>query len=151
MSLEENLKFSKHKDLRENGYVKYDNYDAIEVNYVDAIPSNYIWMMGVASSFLEKFCPEQFEIVAATQTGCHPDSMVLKKYRDYKGYYADGRSNGRNGSTCGNNPMIAKNDGKHAYYMNDEGLIVQSANGRILIKYKKEWIASHPEDFKEVE
>ena len=63
MTMDENLKYSKHKVVRENGYPKYDNYNAIEVPYTDAIPSDYSGVMGVPISFLDKFCPEQFEIV----------------------------------------------------------------------------------------
>ncbi|MBQ1909496.1 MAG: DNA methyltransferase, partial [Bacteroidaceae bacterium] len=44
-------------------FVRYDNYDAIEVPYTDAIPSDYEGVMGVPISFLEKYCPEQFEIL----------------------------------------------------------------------------------------
>ena len=64
MTMEENLKFSRHKEIRQNGYQKYDNYDAIEVPFTDAIPSDYTGVMGVPISFLDKYCPEQFEIVA---------------------------------------------------------------------------------------
>ena len=63
MTMKDNLRFSKHKEIRENGYRKYDNYDAIEVPYTDAIPSDYEGVMGVPISFLDKYCPEQFEIV----------------------------------------------------------------------------------------
>lgn len=62
MSMEDNLKFSKHKEIKEKGYQKYDNYDAIEVSFTDAIPSDYEGAMGVPISFLDKYCPEQFEI-----------------------------------------------------------------------------------------
>lgn len=136
MTMEDNIKYSRHKDIKGIGYVKYDNYDAIEVKYVDSIPSDYDGMMGVASSFLEKYCPDQFEIVGATQTGCHSDDMVKATYKDYVGYHQDGTLTGRKGNTCGHNPMIEKNDGVHDYYMNADGKIVQSANGRILIRRK---------------
>ena len=63
MTMEDNIRFSKHRIIRERGYVKYDNYDAIEVPFTDAIPSDYGANMGVPISFLEKYCPEQFEIV----------------------------------------------------------------------------------------
>ena len=63
MTMADNLKFSRHKDIKENGYPKYDNYDAIEVPYVDAIPSDYTGAMGVPITFLDKYCPDQFEIV----------------------------------------------------------------------------------------
>ena len=63
MSMADNLKFSKHKNLAESGYRHYDNYDAIEVPFVDAIPSDYEGVMGVPITFLDKYCPEQFEII----------------------------------------------------------------------------------------
>lgn len=73
MTMEENLKFSRHKDIRgTEGYRRYDNFDAIEVPYTDAIPADYEGIMGVPISFLDKYCPEQFEIVGITQSwyGC---------------------------------------------------------------------------------
>jgi hypothetical protein len=63
MTMEENLRFSRYRVVRERGYREYDNYKAIEVPYVDAIPSDYDGVMGVPISFLSKYCPEQFEIV----------------------------------------------------------------------------------------
>ncbi|WP_418780569.1 adenine-specific methyltransferase EcoRI family protein [Hominenteromicrobium sp.] len=63
MTMADNLKFSKHKQIRENGYVKFDNYDAIEIPFVDAIPSDYKGAMGVPITFMDKYCPEQFEII----------------------------------------------------------------------------------------
>lgn len=63
MTMEDNLRFSRHKSLRENGYLKYDNYDAIEVPFVDAIPSDYVEAMGVPITFLDKYNPDQFEII----------------------------------------------------------------------------------------
>lgn len=63
MTMAENIKYSKHKEIREKGYQKYDNYDAIEVPFTDAIPSDYGGVMGVPISFLDKYCPEQFKIV----------------------------------------------------------------------------------------
>lgn len=63
MTEAENIRFSKHKEIRGIGYQKYENYDAIEVNYCDAIPSDYDGIMGVYSTFFDKYCPEQFEIV----------------------------------------------------------------------------------------
>ncbi len=68
MTMADNIKFSKHKGIRGNGYQKYDNYDAIEVPYTDAIPSDYDGVMGVPISFLDKYSPEQFEILGATES-----------------------------------------------------------------------------------
>lgn len=63
MTMADNLRYSKHKDLRENGYYSYYNYDGIDVPYVDAIPDDYNGVMGVPTSFLDKYNPEQFEII----------------------------------------------------------------------------------------
>ena len=49
-------------------YPKYDNYDAIEVPVSDAIPSDYIVVMGVPITFLTKYDPEQFKIIGATES-----------------------------------------------------------------------------------
>ena len=69
MTMDDNLRFSRHKDIRERGtYQHYDNYDAIEVPYTDAIPSDYNGAMGVPITFLDKYCPEQFEILGITKT-----------------------------------------------------------------------------------
>ena len=46
-----------------NEYPKYDNYDAIEVSKVCDIPMDYDGIMGVPITFLDKYCPAQFEIV----------------------------------------------------------------------------------------
>ncbi|HET59880.1 MAG TPA: DNA methyltransferase, partial [Chloroflexi bacterium] len=69
MTMEDNLKYSKHKQLKgKESYDRYDNYDAIEVPFTDAIPSDYDGVMGVPISFLDKYNPEQFEIVGATES-----------------------------------------------------------------------------------
>ena len=47
----------------EEKYPKYDNYDAIEVSKVINIPYDYYGLMGVPVTFLNKYCPEQFELV----------------------------------------------------------------------------------------
>ena len=64
MTMADNLKFSRHKDIKgRSSYIHYENYDAIEVPFTDAIPSDYDGAMGVPISFLDKYCPEQFEIL----------------------------------------------------------------------------------------
>lgn len=46
-------------------FEKYDNYDAIEVPYVKFIPNDFDGVMGVPISFLDKYNPEQFEIIGS--------------------------------------------------------------------------------------
>ena len=60
--MEDNLRYNKKMKGKE-AYERYDNYDAIEVPFTNAIPSDYEGVMGVPISFLDKYCPEQFEIL----------------------------------------------------------------------------------------
>ena len=50
-------------------YPKYDNYDAIEVSKTCEIPMDYDGVMGVPITFLDKYCPEQFEIIGDACNG----------------------------------------------------------------------------------
>jgi hypothetical protein len=68
LSTEHNLRFTKVM-AGKSGYDRYDNYDAIEVPQTKAIPSDHPGVMGVPISFLDKYCPEQFEIVGALSAG----------------------------------------------------------------------------------
>ena len=67
MNMQDNLRYNKkvikNKAEANTIYQKYDNYDAIEVGYTNAIPSDYEGVMGVPISFLDKYNPEQFEII----------------------------------------------------------------------------------------
>lgn len=65
MTMSDNIKFSSHKNIKGQEYQKYDNYDAIEVPFTDSIPSDYDGAMGVPITFLDKYSPEQFEILSA--------------------------------------------------------------------------------------
>ena len=67
-----NLDIKKHREElilvkkytgHEDEYPHYDNYDAIEVNRVANIPCDYDGVMGVPITFLDKYDPEQFEIL----------------------------------------------------------------------------------------
>lgn len=80
MTMEDNLRFSKHREIRgKAAYDHYDNYDAIEVPFTDAIPSDYDGVMGVPISFLDKYCPEQFEILGM----CENEDLYKLKTRVY--------------------------------------------------------------------
>lgn len=66
MTMAENFKYSKHKEIKgKKKYDKYDNYKAIEVPFTDSIPSDYSGVMGVPISFLDKYNPDQFEILGS--------------------------------------------------------------------------------------
>ena len=78
-------------------YPTYENYDAIEVSKTSDIPYDYSGAMGVPITFLDKYNPEQFEIIGQTQgdsgkeLGLRPYDRALKKYnkslRDGQLYY----------------------------------------------------------------
>ena len=76
MTIADNLKFSKHKNIKgKERYDRYDNYDAIEVPFTDAIPSDYDGAMGVPISFLDRYNPEQFEILGTSDNGIVDDEF----------------------------------------------------------------------------
>ena len=58
-----NLPLDLYKKYNPKDYPKYDNYNAINVDKVSDIPCDYDGVMGVPITFLDKYCPTQFEIV----------------------------------------------------------------------------------------
>ena len=86
MTEEDNIKFSKHKEVRGIGYKHYDNFNAIEIPYTDAIPSDSDALMGVPISFLDKYSPEQFEIIGSFNAGEHGETLgAIKTEIETKG------------------------------------------------------------------
>jgi Adenine-specific methyltransferase EcoRI len=57
-----------YKPYTPEEYPKYDNYDAINVNITKDIPVDYYGVMGVPITFLDKFNPDQFEVIGVTQS-----------------------------------------------------------------------------------
>ena len=117
-------------------YPKYDNYDAIEVSKTQDIPCDYSGIMGVPITFLDKYCPEQFEILGATQRGCHDAVPDTKKYNDYWEMRQDGSRTGSSGNKTNENANLVQNDGKKNYFINADGHIIQSAYQRLFIRNK---------------
>ena len=99
MTMEDNIMFSKHKEIKGKGYILYENYNAIDVPYSDAIPIDYEGVMGVPKTFMDKYCPEQFEIIgiaegdSGKELGLAPYPRELKalnkSLRDGQLYYID--------------------------------------------------------------
>ena len=80
MTMADNLKYSKHKEIKgKKSYIRYDNYDAIEVPFTDSIPSDYDGVMGVPISFLDKYNPDQFEIVGTLESS-DPDNPYRTRW-----------------------------------------------------------------------
>lgn len=68
-----------YKHYTPEDYPKYDNYDAIEVSKTADIPCDYDGIMGVPISFMDKYTPEQFEIVGITDRQ-NTSGLRTKKY-----------------------------------------------------------------------
>ena len=77
MTAANNIKFN--KKLKGKDYLSYENYNAIEVPYTDAIPSDYKGIMGVPITFLDKYNPEQFEILGM----CENEDLYKLKTKIY--------------------------------------------------------------------
>jgi len=127
MTKQDNLKYSKHKEIKgKKGYDKYDNYNAIEVPYTNAIPSDYDGVMGVPISFLNKYNPDQFEILGTSDNGLVDDKVkttpgLTKQFVD--DYYKAGGT----GAYKEGNPTAG-------YY---ENKVAKMAYKRIFIRHKK--------------
>lgn len=93
MNMKDNLKFNNKlikrlkADYDSENYPKYENFNAIETPFTDAIPSDYNGIIGVPISFLDKYNPEQFEIIglgisnSGIEAGVKPYKTEHKKYR----------------------------------------------------------------------
>lgn len=79
--------FDLYKHYSPEEYPKYENFDAINVDETTDIPMDYDGVMGVPITFLDKYCPEQFEIIGVgiaglgLQAGVQPYKPEHKKYR----------------------------------------------------------------------
>lgn len=77
-----------NKEYSSDKYKKYDNFDAIDVPRISAIPKDYNGIMGVPITIIEKFCSEQFEIIwqaSGNTRVCCPSNILndVLKYRKH--------------------------------------------------------------------
>lgn len=86
----------RHEDLilfrnyTPEAYPKYDNYDAIEVSKTADIPCDYDGAMGVPITFLDKYCPDQFEIIGMAKRGAGDPALKSHVYtKDEYPNYSD--------------------------------------------------------------
>lgn len=136
MSMEDNLKFSKHKEILERGYPTYDNYDAIEVSYTDSIPRDYKGTMGVPISFLNKYNPDQFKIIGLTTSGNNvQNDLRTKIYVNAKQH--DNAGNIKSGNKVNDGPIILhkKPFGKIYYTADNADGFLEILYARILIEH----------------
>jgi hypothetical protein len=90
MTEADNIKFSKNSTIKDVGYQKYDNYDAIEVPNVVSIPSDYSGVMGVPITFLGKYNPDQFEIIGMSANGLVETKFKLEHHKSHNEPWVNG-------------------------------------------------------------
>ena len=79
MTMADNRKFN-NKIAGTAAYARYENYDAIEVPFSDSIPSDYQGVMGAPITFLDKYNPDQFEIVGTTESNDPANGYRTRTY-----------------------------------------------------------------------
>lgn len=130
MTMSDNIKFSKHKEIKGIGYLAYDNYDAIEVPFTDAIPSDHNGVMGVPITFLAKYNPDQFEILGSDAfDGTPPNKKYANKEKVVNGI--------RMKSQTGTMGCVIKRESFGAGTYFDVGYPVQAVYKRIFIRHRK--------------
>ena len=130
-----------YKKYNADEYPFYDNYDAINVDKTADIPCDYYGIMGVPITFIDKYDPEQFEILGLTQIGCHDLVPDMRRYDDYvEVNRSSGRATGASGRKTNENAVMAGEGTKKTFYRNAEGRTVHSEYKRILIRRKKNGI-----------
>lgn len=118
-------------------YPRYDNYDAIEVSMAANIPMDYAGVMGVPITFLDKFNPEQFEIIGITKTWFGLANKVYPKQIQVN------KQGKRSQVTKLNDGAVIKIDTppeNKTYYVVDGGLYMQTYP-RLLIRNKSPEVA----------
>lgn len=133
MTQEENLKFN--KAVKDIGYQKYDNYDAIEVPRVDAIPSDYDGVMGVPISFLDKYNPDQFAILGITKTWDDDGGYKTKIYPTQTQVSVNGEKSQVGKLNDGASVEVGEVPASTYYEVGDKMLIQVYA--RVLITHKR--------------
>lgn len=133
MTMADNLKFSRHKEIRALGYREYDNFDAIDVPFTDAIPSDHTGMMGVPISFLDRYNPDQFEIVSLTQTW---SDVSTKTYPAQVLVSPEGKQKTVSALNSGPAFKVAEPPEDSSYYIVN-GAYYTSAYKRVLIRPRK--------------
>jgi hypothetical protein len=80
-----------YKKYTPEEFPKYDNYDAINVDKTCDIPIDYNGVMGVPISFLDKYCPTQFQIIGITENANYLSGLYIKGCDKYDRPYINGK------------------------------------------------------------
>jgi hypothetical protein len=102
------------------------------------IPVDYDGVMGVPITFLDKYNPDQFEILGLTQIGCHDAVPDTKKYNDYKEMLrSTDEPTGSGGGKTNENAVLKGKGSKKTYYLGPNGELVHSEYKRLFIRKKQ--------------
>ena len=127
------------KNYTPEEYPKYDNYDAINVDKVSEIPVDYDSVMGVPITFMDKYNPEQFEIIGLLQSSTDEQAGIpnLRYYNDFKEMRQDMSFTGASGGKANGNPVIKEKPIKGNFLYNPiTKEYVHSVYARIAIRKK---------------
>lgn len=124
-----------YKTYNEEEYPKYDNYDAINVDKTELIPKDYDGVMGVPITFMDKYNPEQFEIVALGNS--RDNFMPNKDYKNPKKVLKDGKIVNGGAINCVLAIETIKKPKKAIYYISENSKYLIAPYARILIRNKK--------------
>ncbi len=115
-------------------YQQYDNYNAIEVSKTAEIPMDYEGVMGVPITFMDKYNPDQFDIIGVS--GKYGFGLQSHRFYDeFKEIRQDGVETGSSGKKTNGNPMLQGKSIKGNYYKHGEEY-VHSLYTRLFIKRK---------------
>lgn len=128
MSLEDNKLYGP-KQIREEGYPPYDNYEGIEVAITKAIPSDYTGIMGVPITFLDHYNPEQFEILGTSDDTNYPTTKTYGAKKKVVNGVEKKSQTGR--LTC---VIREESFGKGTYF--DVGYPVRGVYKRLFIRHR---------------
>lgn len=139
MNLEDNKRFNKKVIKSNTAYQKYDNYDAIEVPFTNAIPLNYSGVMGVPISFLDKYNPDQFKIVGLTSGRYEFECQPIKRYEKPLQHNKNGTtSNGSKANTRATITLDETPEGIIYYTAKNADKPLSIVYARILIEHINE-------------
>lgn len=145
-TMEHNLKFNKklknklEKEYGKLEYPHYDNYDAIEVPFTECIPSDYDGVMGVPITFIDKYNPDQFEVLGMTKTPiCYDNADCAKRCKTYSNALQY-----KNDVYCGSGNKV--NDGSvilsDNFVKDKTYYTAENVNGYLLAQYPRVLIRS---------
>ena len=135
MSMEDNIRYSKHAEINGHSYPHYETIDGIEVKFTDAIPRDFAGIMGVPKTFIAHYCPEQFEILGYEREDENIQCGISHMPEEFLSTY---RQQGGTGHYTKGMKMLC-------YYDNDGNAKIPFS--KILIRYTESWKKEHSEDF----